>query len=159
MSTIPADDFTWHHLVGVCDQANGIIILYVDGKVAATASIAPGAGIIEASAPLTIGAAIASGQTDYGSVSALQWVGNIADVATYKYALSAGQVVNQYSQVPGTFVPVTFVTPQPLTNFAYQANQTPDDSNNSRRFGYPQLLLDQRNHWRCDRFRANQRPW
>jgi hypothetical protein len=124
VSTIPANDFTWHHLVGVCDQANGIIILYVDGKVAATASIAPGSGIIEASAPVSIGAGIAAGQTDYGSVTALQWVGNIADVATYKYALSAGQVVNQYSSVSGTFVPVTFVTPQPLTNFAYQANQT-----------------------------------
>lgn len=124
VSSIPVNDFTWHHLVGVCDQTNGILTLYVDGMVAATTNIPAGTGIIEASAPLTIGAGIASGQTDYGTSSALEFDGFIDDVATYKYALSPGQVVNHYASVPGNFVPVSFVTPPPLATFPYQANQT-----------------------------------
>ena len=124
VSSIPVNDFAWHHLVGVCDQTNGILTLYVDGQVAATTNIPAGAGIIEASAPLTIGAGIAAGQTDYGTSSALEFDGFIDDVATYKYALSPGQVVNQYASVPGNFVAVSFVTPPPLATFPYLANQT-----------------------------------
>ena len=124
VSSIPVNDFAWHYLAGVCDQANGVLTLYVDGKVAATTSIPAGAGIIEASAPLTIGAGISSGQADYGTSSALEFDGYVDDVATYKYALSAGQVVNHYSAVPGNFVPVTFTSTQPLATFSYLANQT-----------------------------------
>ena len=124
VSSVPVNTFAWHHLVGVCDQANGAVTLYIDGQVAATASIPVGAGIVEASAPLTIGAGISSGQADYGTSSALEFDGYIDDVATYKYALSAGEVVNQYSSLPGNFVPVYFVTPPQLATFSYQANQT-----------------------------------
>jgi len=68
-------------------------------------SIPAGSGIKQAAAPLlTIGAGIASGQTDYGTSSALEFVGYIADVATYKSALSVGQVLNHYLSVPGNFV-------------------------------------------------------
>jgi hypothetical protein len=127
VSSIPVDDFAWHHLVGVCDQANAKLTLYIDGIVAATTSIPAGSGIIEASAPLTIGAGIASGQTDYGTSSALQFVGWIDDVATYKNALSAGQVVNHYVSVSGNFISVYFTSPLPPTsptNFAYLENRT-----------------------------------
>ncbi|HTV39742.1 MAG TPA: LamG domain-containing protein [Candidatus Sulfotelmatobacter sp.] len=124
VSSIPVNDFTWHYLAGVCDQANSVITLYVDGKVAATTTIPAGSGIIEASAPFTIGANIASGQPDYGTYSTNQWTGYVDDVATYKYALSPAQVVNHYSAVPGNFVPVTFISPQPLPTFSYLANQT-----------------------------------
>ncbi|HEV2454349.1 MAG TPA: LamG domain-containing protein, partial [Verrucomicrobiae bacterium] len=124
VSSIPVNDFTWHHLVGVCDQANGIVKLYVDGQLAATTKIPSGAGIIEASAPLTIGAGIAASQADYGTSSALEFDGYIDDVATYKYALSPAQVVNHYSAVSGNFVPVSFTSPpQPSGTFSYLANQ------------------------------------
>jgi hypothetical protein len=123
VSSIPVNDFAWHHLVGVCDQANTNLTLYIDGNVAAVTSIPAGSGIIEASAPLTIGAGIASGQTDYGTASTNSFIGYIADVATYKKALSIGQVINHYASVPGNFVAVSFVPPPP-TNVVYLANQT-----------------------------------
>jgi len=68
VSSVPVNDFAWHYLVGVCDQANSNLTLYVDGYVAARTSIPAGSGIKQAAAPLlTIGAGIASGQTDYGT--------------------------------------------------------------------------------------------
>jgi hypothetical protein len=127
VSSIPVNDFAWHHLVGVCDQANTNLTLYIDGHVAAMTSIPAGSGIIAASAPLTIGAGIASGQADYGTSSALQFVGWIDDVATYKKALSVGQVVNHYVDVPGNFVSVYFTPPLPLISpatIAYLENRT-----------------------------------
>jgi hypothetical protein len=127
VSSIPVNDFAWHHLVGVCDQANSNLTLYVDGYVAARTSISAGSGIIEASAPLTIGAGISSGQTDYGTSSALEFVGWIADVATYKKALTAGQVVNHVVSVPGEFVSVYFTSALPPASpatLAYLENAT-----------------------------------
>ena len=122
VSSIPVNDFAWHHLVGVCDQAHTNVTLYIDGQVAAVTFIPAGSGINEASAPLTIGAGIGSGQTDYGTTSALQFVGWIDDVATYRYALSVGQVIHQYAAT-GNPVAVSFVPPPP-TNVVYLANQT-----------------------------------
>ena len=39
-------DGTWHHLVGVCDQANGAIRLYVDGVLNATSTTVPPEGLL-----------------------------------------------------------------------------------------------------------------
>jgi hypothetical protein len=127
VSSIPVNDFAWHHLVGVCDQANSNLTLYVDGHVAAKTSIPAGSGIIQASAPLTIAAGITSGQADYGTSSALEFDGYIADVATYKNALSAGQVINHYTSVPGNFVSLYFTSPLPPASpatLAYLENGT-----------------------------------
>ncbi|HXI72252.1 MAG TPA: LamG domain-containing protein [Verrucomicrobiae bacterium] len=128
VSSIPVNDFAWHHLVGVCDQANTNLTLYIDGLVAAKTSIPAGSGIKQAAAPLlTMGAGIASGQTDYGTSSTLEFVGYIADVATYKNALSVGQIINHYASVPGNFVPVYFTSPLPPVSpatFAYLENRT-----------------------------------
>ncbi len=48
-SVKPSDVFpgnaAWHHLVGVCDQPNSNIFLYVDGLLAASGTIPAGAGI------------------------------------------------------------------------------------------------------------------
>ncbi|HEY4415056.1 MAG TPA: LamG-like jellyroll fold domain-containing protein [Verrucomicrobiae bacterium] len=118
-SSIPATDLTWHHLVGVCDEANGKVLLYVDGILAATTAIPINAGAYEVAAPVSIGAGIKSGATGYG----VQFAGYIGDVAAYNYALSAGQVIEHYASF-GNQVPLAFVPPLPLANTVYQANQT-----------------------------------
>ncbi|MGH7952926.1 MAG: LamG domain-containing protein [Limisphaerales bacterium] len=118
-STIEADDEVWHHLVGVCDEAHGKISLYIDGSLAASASIPANSGIFESSMPVAIGAGIRSGASDYN----VPFTGNIDDVAIYKDALSVGQVIAHYGAAGGS-VPVSFVSPLPPTNVAYLANQT-----------------------------------
>lgn len=96
-SAIPAVDFAWHHLVGVCDEANSNLSLYIDGHLAASAYIPPGSGNYEAGAPVSIGAGIKSGSTTYN----LQFSGYIEDVATYKHALSSATVAAHYIAAEG----------------------------------------------------------
>jgi len=45
LSTIVPDG-NWHHLLGVCDQPNGVMRFYVDGLGVAAGTIAPGLGIL-----------------------------------------------------------------------------------------------------------------
>ena len=118
-STIPAADFAWHHLVGVCDEANGKVSLYVDGKLAASTNVPALSGLYEAGAPVSIGG-------EYRSTAGnnLQFFGYIDDVAAYKYALSAAQVADHYLAVPGNSIPVSFVPPTPPANAVFQANTT-----------------------------------
>jgi hypothetical protein len=84
----------WHHLVGVCDEANGVVNLYVDGALAATAAIASNSGInaVDAARPVVIG----SRQSGANPPNDDQFVGFVNDVAIYNYALSASQVASQY---------------------------------------------------------------
>jgi hypothetical protein len=82
----------WHHLVGVCDEANGNVTLYVDGVAAATAAISPGSGILSSSRSMIIG----SRPSTSTSENDLQMVGYMADVAVYNYAISAAQAQNHY---------------------------------------------------------------
>src|SRR6202012_5838032 len=49
-STINAQNTGWHFLVGVCDEANSNVLLYVDGKVAGSVHIAPLAGAVQLAA-------------------------------------------------------------------------------------------------------------
>ena len=88
--TVVADG-NWHHLVGVCDEANGQIYLYVDGQ---SNAVSAASGGIHASPNLylTIGARQSGSGTDYN----LQFNGSIGEVATYNYALSATQVLTHY---------------------------------------------------------------
>ena len=87
-----APDGNWHHLVGVCDEAGGNIWLYIDGQIAASATIPANSGAYEVARPITIGAGITNNATDY----TLQFFGYVNDVALYNYALGAGQVATQY---------------------------------------------------------------
>lgn len=89
----PALD-TWHHLVGVCDEANAKMSLYIDGILAASATIPSGSGILASVNPMTIGAKKSSATTNSYN---LQFVGRINDVAIYNYALSSNQVSGQYT--------------------------------------------------------------
>jgi hypothetical protein len=100
-------DTNWHHLVGVFAEptptvSTPVINLYVDGIPVATntsyASTGVGTntiGVFSSTFPLTIGSA---GSTLNAATNGpdKQWFGNIADVAIYKYALTAGQVSNHY---------------------------------------------------------------
>lgn len=106
--TAPANlDDNWHHLVGVFTPyapALGTpeLALYVDGQLVASntsyASTGVGTntiGIYSSSFPLTIGSA-GSTLSAANAGPDKQWFGSIADVAIYKFALSANQVSNHY---------------------------------------------------------------
>jgi hypothetical protein len=112
-SSVPGDPITlsaaWHHLVGVCDQPNGNIYLYVDGLLAASGTIPSNAGILSQGLPTTIGARRSTQAADYDN----QWGGTIDDVAIFGSALSASQVLTHFyaAQKPPLFT----VQPNNLT--------------------------------------------
>jgi len=83
---------TWNHIVGVCDQANGKVYIYVNGLLAGSGDIASNSGILAQPLPMTIGARKSSGTAEYDH----QWNGVIDDVAIYNTALTASQVLTHY---------------------------------------------------------------
>jgi len=85
-------DGNWHHLVGVCDEVNSNVSLYVDGVLAGRSAIAPGNGILEATNLMCIGSRSSSATSDNN----YQFYGYMDDVAVYNYALSASQITAQY---------------------------------------------------------------
>ncbi|HXU77109.1 MAG TPA: DUF2341 domain-containing protein [Methylomirabilota bacterium] len=91
-TTNAPSDGNWHHVVGVCDQSNGKVYLYVDGLARGTATITSGTGILPPTRPVSIG----SRQSGSGTPFDNQFVGNIDEVALYKVALSSNQVANHY---------------------------------------------------------------
>lgn len=107
-NSVPLDN-NWHHLVGVCDQANGSVYLYIDGRLASHASIPTGTGIYQTPTPMSIGAAASdAGNTDFN----YQLYGYVDDVAVYNYAMTASQVAAQYVS---SGVPPFFTQPPPAT--------------------------------------------
>jgi len=102
----------WRHLVGVCDQPNGKVYLYVDGLLVANGDLASNAGIQAQPLPMTIGARKSTGSSEYDN----QWNGVVDDVAIYNSALSASQVLNHFyaAQRPPviTLQPVSQTTPE-----------------------------------------------
>lgn len=88
-------DGKWHHMVGVCDEPNGKIYLYLDGVQVGNGTIPVNSGILAATSQMTIGAR-QSGAT-VPATNDFQFYGDIDDVAIYNYALSAAQVANHYS--------------------------------------------------------------
>jgi hypothetical protein len=96
-----APDGSWHHLVGVCDQPQGVLRLYIDGLdnvdntnlptvagiLATTNGAAPGSARVSIGAKTT-----GAGATGFAN----QFVGTIDEVALYRYALSASQVQAHY---------------------------------------------------------------
>jgi hypothetical protein len=93
-STIGSGDNLWHHLVGVCDQPNSAVKLYIDGILAGSVSIATGSGLMasDAAVPMIIGARPTSATSGADN----QFQGSINDVALYSFALSSNQVVTHY---------------------------------------------------------------
>ncbi len=85
-------DGTWHHLVGVCDEVNGAVLLYVDGQLSGSNSMPSQAGVKSSSAPVAIGARRSSSNNSYD----WQFFGSIDEVAVYTSALSLNQVLSHY---------------------------------------------------------------
>ncbi len=88
----PQTDGEWHHVVGVCDEANGHVHIYIDGTNAGTGNIPVKSGVLTSTQPLTIGAR----QESLGSQYDNQFFGAIDEVAVYNYALTPAQVQNHY---------------------------------------------------------------
>lgn len=82
---------TWQHLVGVCDEPNGLVHLYVNGVENANTAIA--GGIQMGTTPVSIGSRKSGFNANYN----LNFVGSIDEVAIYNYALSPAQVQNHYN--------------------------------------------------------------
>ena len=104
------NDNLWHHVVGVCDEANGHVYLYVDGSQVASGIIATNSGLLPWTTPLSIGSRQSGSGTGYDS----QFAGNLDDVAIYNYALSPSQVQAHYTSagVP----PIIVQQPSDVTN-------------------------------------------
>ena len=86
-------DGNWHHVVAVCDEVNGQVSLYFDGRLNASATIATNAGLLSSTMPITLGARMGS-SSDVAFTN--QFIGAMDNVAIYNYALSAAQVQAHY---------------------------------------------------------------
>lgn len=118
-SAMDAQDVTFHYLVGVCDEANSNVSLYIDGRLAALTVIPTNSGNFESGMPIAIGAGIRSGSATYN----VPFTGYLDDVAIYKHPLSYAQVINHFVAAGGQ-VPVALAPPLPPATFPYLANQT-----------------------------------
>ncbi|HEX4120784.1 MAG TPA: LamG-like jellyroll fold domain-containing protein [Verrucomicrobiae bacterium] len=87
----PADGI-WHHVTGVCDEANGFIYLYADGQLIASNVVPVGGGILASTNSLVIGSRQEGLDTQFDD----QISGGMDDVALYDYALSASEVQAHY---------------------------------------------------------------
>ncbi|HEX3716865.1 MAG TPA: LamG-like jellyroll fold domain-containing protein [Verrucomicrobiae bacterium] len=99
-------DGNWHHLVGVCDEANGSMYLYVDGAINGTITGLGGLGLEESTVPVSVGAQFNLGDFSY------QFNGTIDEVSVYNYALTPAQVQAHYTAAPEP----PYFTVQPSTN-------------------------------------------
>ncbi len=114
----------WYHLVGVCDQANGVVRLYVNGVQAAQGSITPNVGLLPSEATVSIGSRQAGFGTSYNN----QFSGYLQEVAVYGYALSATQVLEHYQTAtnrPPTFPADPFTLADAQAGQNYFGNLTP----------------------------------
>lgn len=112
-STIVPSLGSWYHVVGVCDQANGIVSLYVNGALAGSTNIASAGGIYNnAAGPMTFGARSAT----QSSGDNLQTFGYLNDVAIFNYALTAGEIAGEYDAGGGLVAP--YFVPAPTNTFA-----------------------------------------
>lgn len=92
-SGVSPADRQWHHLLGVCNEPHGMVNFYIDGQLVGAATINTNAGILAAPKPMLIGS---KNRSVTAPTAALQFVGNIADVAVYDYALTSNQVAAHY---------------------------------------------------------------
>lgn len=99
-----AADSSWHFVVGVCDEPNTNVSIYVDGRLAARTYIPINSGLIKTSStsPIILGG---RSNTQYGDT---QFKGYLNDIAMYGYAMPVAQIVSQYAGVGGTIAPYFF---------------------------------------------------
>jgi hypothetical protein len=91
-SSFAPTDGGWHHVVGVCDEANGFLYLYADGQLVASTNISAGTGLLASTNSLVIG----SRQEGFGTQFDDQITGTMNDVAIYNYAMTSGAVQTHY---------------------------------------------------------------
>lgn len=110
-----SNDGDWHHVVGVCDEAGGHVYVYLDGHLAASATIPVNSGLLSSTMPLSIGARESGNNnpTNYD----FQFYGFVDDVSIYNKALSATQVQADFY---ASGVPPLNVSVQPTS---YTTNQ------------------------------------
>jgi len=108
---------TWHHVVGVCDQPNGKVVLYVDGKLAASGTVGTNSGILSSTIPVSIGSRHSSATAWANNNYDVQFSGNINDVAIYGYALSSNQVLAHFEAAG--IPPAITLQPVAMTNVNY----------------------------------------
>lgn len=119
-SSIVASAGVWYHLVGICDEPQGVVKLYVNGQSVASATISTNGGILNSTSLMSIGARYASANSMANNSYDNEFVGYINDVSVYNYALTSGQVMNQYSAVG--IAP--FIITQPAANTTINKNGT-----------------------------------
>jgi hypothetical protein len=90
-SSVTPTTNTWQHLVGICDEPNGTVRLYVNGASVASTTISGGVQL--GTDPVSIGSRRGGYATTYTS----QFVGTIDEVALYNYVLSPAQILNHYT--------------------------------------------------------------
>jgi len=95
-----APDANWHHVVGVCDQANSNVVLYVDGIALATNTVPAGIGLLRVTGPVSIGARRAGITSDYN----LNSQAAIDEVAIYPTPLSAARIAAHFQAGSGPVV-------------------------------------------------------
>jgi O-glycosyl hydrolase len=116
-----APDGNWHHLAAICDEANGLVHLYVDGVDNAEGSIRRGMALLAASGGAAPGTSLMSIGSRTASASstgfANQFVGTIDDVALYNYALTASEVQQLYAAASVPAINITQSQNGPTINF------------------------------------------
>lgn len=117
----------WRHVVGVCDQANGYVRLFVDGVNVAQTTISTNIGILGSPLPMSIGSRKSGMATQYDN----QFIGLIEEVAIYHTALTTNQVRAHYlaatNRAPA-FVSDPFSVASASAGQAYAATLTPSAS-------------------------------
>ena len=84
---------TWHHVVGVLDDAHTNVLIYVDGLLNGSGStISATNGLQSSSRPVTIGSRAQNATTNNN----MQFFGTVDEVAIYNYALSSNQVLSHF---------------------------------------------------------------
>jgi hypothetical protein len=112
---------TWRHLVGVCDEANGKVILYVNGISNASGTITAGSGLQSSANATTFGARQSGAASPYD----LQFVGSMEEVAIYNVALTPAQVLRHYNAVsnrPPVFASNPFSEPSVIAGQFYSGS-------------------------------------
>lgn len=89
------DDGLWHHVVGVCDGSSGTALLYVDGQLVTSQGSA--GALAGASQDLLIGGAPDYTTSDNNFSQQRYFAGQLAQVAFFTNALTAGQVQTLYN--------------------------------------------------------------
>lgn len=119
-SSIQPDNM-WIHVVGVCDEPNGAVTLYVNGASVATSPIAPGSGILTSPRDMIIGSRPSTATTNSNDN---QLVGNVNDVAVYNYALTAAEVGAHYGTA-GVPPNLSVAPPSTITTNGYASLTIP----------------------------------